>query len=429
MTPGPPLAGIRVVEFAQLLAGPLAAMILAEYGAEVVKVEAVTGDPSRRLLSSWVNPDGGGNDAPSYEAVNRCKRSLAINLKSEAGRSVAQRLAARADVIIQGFRPGVMDRLGLGSDELRRDNPGLIYASVSAYGAHGPSAGRAGLDLTMQAESGIMSMTGFEDGPPTKVGFQVIDHALGHILAQGILAALLSRERCGHGDHVQVSLMDVALNLQAAPFTEFLATGITPTRAGNSAVMSAPADLFKTRDGYIAISAYTDHHWRRLCTVIDAQHFVDDPRYATGAERSKRRADLRSDIEARLATLPTSAWLEKLLDAGLVAGVVKDYEEVAKTIDVDAPGLITTIGHEPNLSKGLRSPVRSASADAHGATKAPSLGEHSAEVLREVGYTAAELNELLAAGLITTSPPSSEPRVTYASSDHLSDRTPVTDHV
>ena len=291
-----PLAGIRVLELAQMVAGPSAGLLLADYGADVIKVEPPHGDGSRQLRSIAA---AGLPDSPVFVGYNRDKRLIRLDLRTEEGRARVLELADEADVVIEAARPGVMERLRLSADELLARNPRLVYASVSGFGRGPIGSRKGGVDIVVQAESGIISTTGYPDRPGTKIGFTAVDAACGHALCHGILAALFRRERTGRGDVVRLSLYDVALHLQTGPLTEYLMTGVQTPRAGNSAPLSAPADLLRCANGEIIVSAYLDPHWRAFTAAIGAPELADDPRFGDGADRARHRAELVDLIEKR----------------------------------------------------------------------------------------------------------------------------------
>lgn len=386
-----PLDGMLVLDFAQLIGGPAAAMILADLGAEVIKVEPPGGDSSRQLRGS-TSADG---SSAMYEAFNRGKRCMCVDLRHSEARAAVLELVERADVVIEASRPGVMARLGLGLEACRDRNPRLVHASLTGFGSSGPDRDRGGVDLVVQAESGIMSVTGAADGPPTKVGFTVVDVAAGNVLAQAVLAALLRRERTGLGAAIEVSLLDVALHLQSVPLTEFLASGVVPTRCGNAAPMTAPADLLRTADGHIVISAYIERHWRALCAILDRHDLVTDHRFCTVAARVENRSALIQELEAALRHRSSAEWLTDLESAGVVAGAVRTYDEVVEREAQRRDSAVIPVGDR----LGLRLPVRYQDWDPAASTTPPRLGEHTGLVLSTiVGLTPEEAEAFLAAG-------------------------------
>ena len=320
-----PLSGIRVLEFAQMVAAPSAALLLADYGADVIKVEPPDGDNARQLRSA------AATDlpvSPIFVAYNRGKRLLRLDLRDARDLATARRLLASADVLIEASRPGAMQRLGLGPATAMALNPRLIYASVSGFGWSESVKDKRGVDLVVQAESGIMSVTGYAE-EPLKVGFTVVDAATGHAFCHAILAALFKRERSGTGELVRVSLYDVALHLQSGPLVEYLMTGVQVPRSGNSAPLSAPADLLRCGSGTIVISAYLQHHWLTFVRVLEAEELASDARFVAVASRIAHRRELIAELEARLAARSASEWESLLGAAGLLVGQVKDYAQVA----------------------------------------------------------------------------------------------------
>jgi crotonobetainyl-CoA:carnitine CoA-transferase CaiB-like acyl-CoA transferase/acyl dehydratase len=350
VTTAQPLAGIKVVEFAQMVAGPAAGLLLADYGASVIKVEPPQGDGGRHLRSAVATDLP---DSPLFLAYNRNKSSIRLDLREPVDLARANALIADADVLIESSRPGVMERLGLGAETVRARHPRLVYASVSGFGASGPGARRGGVDMIIQAESGIMSTTGPAGGVPTKVGFTIVDAAAGHALCHGILAALLRRQETGLGDTVTISLYDVALHLQTGPLAELLLTGEQMDRSGNDAPLSAPAGLFRCADGSIVVSAYLPPHWSRLLKELGAEHLEEDPRFVTSKDRVSNRDVLTTLLEERFATRTASDWLERLLSAGILAGQVNDLAQVASSPLTEAGEMLGWAGTDP----AVRNPV------------------------------------------------------------------------
>ena len=390
-----PLAGIRVVEFGQFIAVPGAAMLLADMGADVIKVESPEGDSARRSASL-------GLQSPMYVGYNRNKRGIAIDLRSEDGRAVARELALGADVVLQNARAGTLERLGLGAAALRAVKPELIYASVSGFGLAGPSRARPGLDIAAQAESGMMSITGESGGGPLKVGFAVVDAATALALCSAITAALLRRFRTGVGETIETSLLQVAVQLQTQIWSEFQHTGKTPARVGNRQPMAAPAaDLIPVSDGFLVISAYLETHFRRLCEAIGRPALADDPRFATNAARVANRASLLPEIAAGLSHLTGEAAREKLESHGVVVGIVRAYPQVLKSADVLAEGLFQPVDNGEGRAIALPGlPFQLADTPLPPATPVPRIGQHSVAILQEAGFTAERIQALLDAGAV-----------------------------
>ncbi|MGE0859673.1 MAG: CaiB/BaiF CoA transferase family protein [Gammaproteobacteria bacterium] len=348
-----PLAGVRVVEFAQMVAAPSAALLLADYGADVVKVEPPEGDNCRNLRSAAASALP---VSPVFVAYNRGKRLIRLDLRDADSLATAKRLVAAADVVIEASRPGAMTRLGLGPEAAHALNPRLVYASVSGFGWSETVSDKRGVDLIVQAESGIMSMTGPAESP-MKVGFTMVDAATGHALCHAILAALFRRERSGRGATVGVSLYDTALHLQSGPLVEYLMTGQQVPRSGNSAPLSAPADLLRCGEGALVISAYLPAHWLRFIGLIGAPELAHDPRFAEVSGRLAHRAALIAELEARLATRSAAAWQALLEPAGLLVGQVRDYAQVVDSPYTTAAASIAPAGeafgvHTPALLDG-----------------------------------------------------------------------------
>lgn len=386
-----PLSGYRVVDFSQLIAGPSATAMMTDLGAEVIKVETPSGDPARNLRRAETPP---GPGSPTYRAYNSGKRSIVLNLKDSRGQEIARKLIADADVLVESFRPGVMDRLGLGPDDVRRLNPKLVYASLAGFGFGPVSSTRRGVDLVIQAESGLMSVTGFADGLPTKVGFTIVDAAAGHVLTEAILAALLYRERMSlPPPAVRVSLLDVAMHLQAGPLAEYLETGHVPQRVGNAAPTSAPADLLRVKDGYIVVSAYLEGHWLALCETLGCPELIEDSRFRTVEARLVNRAELCSQLERALATDTAEVWLSRLSAEKIVAGVVKDYAQVAASVEAREG---TVIGDDEVVPRvpTIGSPFSLSDLDKRPQQSAPTPGEHTLEILTGCGYSAEEIDLL-----------------------------------
>lgn len=390
-----PLQGIRVVDFGHFVAAPGASQALAELGADVIKVEPPEGD--------WVRSGTSLGDA-ILRSYNRGKRSIALNLKDPRGLEVAERLITDADVVIQNMRPGAMAALGLGPDRVRELNPRAIYATVSGFGLHGPSRNRPGLDIAAQAESGLMAITGEMGGTPLRVGTTIIDAATAHVLTEAILAALLDRERFGRIAPIEVSLLEVAVHLQSTEWTSYDLTGVAPQRRGNGQPGVAPAaDLIATTDGYIVVSGYSAQHWPRLCDVLGRPDLATDPRFADNEARVANRDELLVALSDALGDRTSEECVQLLAGNGVVVGAVRSYDQVRSAGDVVA-GELFTRGECPdgNPFDVVRMPYRLGAQHDRAVRRVPRLGEHSAEIAAEIGFTESELDALLAAGIVRT---------------------------
>lgn len=314
------LSHLRVVDFSRVLAGPLAAMVLGDLGAEVVKVERPgAGDETR----GWGPPFDGRGRASYFEAVNRNKRSVALDLRDPADLERARELAAQADVLVENFRPGVMDRLGLGYEELRERNPRLIYASITGFG-RGAGAALPGYDLLVQAVGGLMSITGEPDGEPQKVGVALVDVIAGLFAAVGILAAVEHRHRSGRGQRVEIDLLSSLLAALANQATAYTVAGEVPRRMGNAHPSIAPYEPLPTARGELVLAVGNDRQFARLCEALGAPELAADERFATNAARVTNRAALRERLTELLAARPAAEWAALLADAGVPAGEVND---------------------------------------------------------------------------------------------------------
>lgn len=354
-----PLAGIRVVEFGHYIAAPAATQLLADLGAEVVKIEPPAGDQARGI---------GAYGEGIVLAFNRGKRSVVLDLHRDDDKRAALDLVAEADVVVQNLRAGTLARLGLGPGDLAPDHPRLVYVSVSGFSAKGPSAARAGLDIAAQAESGLMSINGEQDGDPLRVGFPIADVAASYAVVQGVLAALFRRERTGHGGVVEVSLLDTMIHMQSAMWGEWHASGQEPRRKGNGQATVAPAaDLIRTADGSIVLSAYTSEHFARLCALMGKTWMLEDPRFADNPSRVAHREVLLAEISEAFGTVPTDECLAALAERGLVAAAVRTYREVSAADDTRSSGILTT----GVSSDGERYPIPSLPFTLDGVVPAP----------------------------------------------------------
>ena len=370
--PDAALQGLLVADFSRVLAGPLCTQTLGDLGADVVKVERPgTGDDTRQWGPPFVD-----EGSTYYLGLNRNKRSLVLDLRDATDSALAQELCARADVVLESFRPGAMDRLGLGYDAVRERNPGVIYTSISAFGSGETTRGLPGYDLLVQAMSGYMSITGQPDGKPLKPGTALADMLSGLYATIGTLAALHARERSGRGQHVEVSLMDSALASLLNLGSSFLNTGAVPGRSGNRHPSIAPYETFSAADRDIALAGGNDVIFERLCGVLGRPELATDPRFATNAERVGNRGALGAELEQAFAGDTADAWAERLNAAGVPAGPVNDVGE--------AFALAERLGLEPVAEldgvRTARSPLRLSGTPALPRMRPPRLGEHDEEL-------------------------------------------------
>jgi crotonobetainyl-CoA:carnitine CoA-transferase CaiB-like acyl-CoA transferase len=384
--PPKPLDGFRVLDFTQNIAGPLAGQVLADLGAEVIKVEVPGGEAARQITA--VLP--GRPPLPTlFLPHNRGKKSVTVDLTTDEGKRQILRLAETADVVLEGFRPGVMERLGLGPEDLRSRNSRLIYARLSAYGGNGPHGSRPGVDLMVAAESGMTTGMPTPTGKPQIIPFQLVDAASGHVLAQAVLAALLNRERHGVADTVRVAMYDVAVNLQAGQLTIHLnkPTEPKPTSQPNTkkrkgvGFATQPSDAFKAADGYLVISAYVPKHWAKLCEIIGRPDLIEDERFKGQRERALNYPELTEELESALAAKTAAEWVRLLQDAGLMACLAHTWKQVVDTPLFAENGLALRVGSGQDAVTVVRMPARYASFDAVATDPPPAPGQHNEEVL------------------------------------------------
>ncbi len=389
------LDGLRVLDLTQVMAGPFCSMLLCDMGADVIKVEPPAGDSTRRM------PGGVGSDSPSFNAVNRGKRGIVVDLKQPAGREAVQRLAAGSDVLVENYRPGVLQKFGLGYADLAERYPRLVYASISGYGQTGPSAGKGGFDLVAQGVSGLMSVTGEAGRPPVKAGIPVTDLGAALFAVTGILSALLARARTGRGQLVDTSLVDAGVALSVWEATQYFSGRGVPERLGSAHRMNAPYEAIRCADGHVTIGAANDRTFRRLCEALDHPEWADDPDYRDDTHRIRNRAALAARIEAVMETRPRSHWLERLEGRGVPCGPINDYAEVMADPHVRARELVVETVH-PTLGRirTLGTPIKLSETPLAPGRPAPRLGEHTDEILVDAGYGAEEIAELRRAGAV-----------------------------
>ena len=389
------LDGIRVLDLTQVMAGPYCTMLLCDMGADVIKVEPPTGDSTRRM------PGAVGTDSPSFNAVNRGKRGVVVDLKQAAGRDTVGRLAGSADVLVENYRPGVLARFGLGYAELASRHPTLVYASISGYGQTGPSAGKGGFDLVAQGVSGLMSVTGETGGPPVKVGVPITDLGAGLFAVTGILAALLAGARTGRGQLVDTSLVDAGVALSVWEATQYFSGRGVPAPMGSAHRMNAPYQAVRCADGYITVGAANDRIFRRLCDALGHPEWADDPDHRDDEHRVRNRVALLARIESVMASRPRAHWLTLFEARDIPCGPINNYEEVMADPHILARELVVETDH-PTLGriKTLGTPLKLSDTPLTPGRPAPLLGQHTDEVLGEVGLTADEIAELRRVGAV-----------------------------
>jgi crotonobetainyl-CoA:carnitine CoA-transferase CaiB-like acyl-CoA transferase len=383
------LAGLRVLDVTQVMAGPFCAMQLCDMGADVIKVEPPEGDPTRRMGAL------SGTDSTGFAALNRGKRGIVLDLKSAAAQAAFLRLTARADVLIENFRPGVMRQLGLGYAALAADHPRLIYASISGYGQTGPDALKGGFDLVAQGVSGLMSVTGEPGGPPVKTGVPLTDLGAGLFALAAILAALHHRDRTGRGQYIDTSLLEAGIALSVWESAEFFAEGVAPQALGSAHRFLAPYQAIRCADGYITIGAGTDRLFAGLCTELGHPEWAAMPEFADGTARVRHREALATRIETVTATRPKAHWLGRFDARGIPCGPINTYAEAFADPQVQARQMVVEVDH-PALgrTRTLGSPIKMSETPPQCARRAPMLGEHTAEVLREAGMTDDEIGRV-----------------------------------
>jgi crotonobetainyl-CoA:carnitine CoA-transferase CaiB-like acyl-CoA transferase len=383
------LEGLRVLDVTQVMAGPFAAMMLADLGADVIKIEPPSGDSTRQM------PGASGSDSPSFNAVNRGKRGVSVDLKSAKGRELVARLAQSADIFVENYRPGVMAAFGLGYDALSASNPRLVYASISGYGQTGPSRHKGGFDLIAQGVSGIMSVTGEPGGPPAKAGVPLTDLGAGLFALVGILAALEHRHRTGEGQFVETSLVDAGVALSVWEATEYFAGLGLPTPLGSAHRMLAPYQAFRCEDGYVTIGGGTDRLFLRLCERLGHPEWASLPEFADNATRVRNREALAARIESITAGNTCRHWLTVFDEAGIPCGPINDYAQVLADPQVRARDMVLDVEH-PRLGRlrTLGSPLKMSATPTDATRRAPMLGEHTDDVLREAGLSDAEIASL-----------------------------------
>ncbi|MFI5319993.1 MAG: CaiB/BaiF CoA transferase family protein [Myxococcota bacterium] len=397
MSAAGPLAGIRVVDLTRYLAGPFCTQLLGDYGADVIRVESPRGREFRAPAQA--------RDAYFFLSANRNKRALALDFAKPEGREVLARAIARADVLVENYRPGVLAALGFPPEALLERHPRLVVCSISGFGATGPYAQRPGFDQIAQGMSGLMSITGTRESGPTRSGVAISDLLAGLFAAHGIQLALFERERSGRGQHVETSLLEATLGVLTWAAGQFFESGASPGPAGQHHPLSSPYGRFRARDGYLNIAAGNDAMWEKLARALDRAAWLSDARFASAAQRVRERDALSGEIEAALAAGSVADWVERLNAAGVPAGPVLGLAEVFADPQVAAREMLVSLPHpELGTYQGTGLPVKLSLSPGAIHRRPPLHGEHTRELLAEFGYTGDEIASLAARGIVKLAP-------------------------
>ncbi len=392
-----PLQGIKVIDFSQILAGPFCTMLLADMGADVVKIEKPNGgDDTRRYGPPFIE-----GESAAFLTLNRNKRSIILDLKSEQGIAIVRRMLEDADVMIHNFRPGVVDRMGLAYDDVSAINPAIVYCTVSGFGTTGPYSSRAGFDLVAQGMSGLMSINGFPGAPPAKVGVPMADLNTGMFCAYGILTAYINRLTTGQGQHVDASLIESGIAYTLYESATYFATGEVAGPLGSAHRMIAPYQAFATQDGYINIGAANQNNWERMCRAVGREDLLDDDRFASNPERMVSIEALTPIMEETFRTQTTAHWVETLEKAGVPCGPIYNIEQVYADPHVQSRDMAVELEHpKSGAIRNIGVPVKLSDTPGSVRTPAPLLGQHSDEVLAQFGYAATDITAFKNAGVL-----------------------------
>ncbi len=385
------LDGIRIIDFSKALAGPYCTMLLADMGAEVIKVEMPgSGDDSR----GWGPPFIEG-EAAYFLSVNRNKKSITLNLKDPKAKEIALKIIEKADIVLESNRPGVMTKLGLDYETVKKINPEIIYCSISGFGQTGPYSKRPGFDQVIQGYGGIMGLTGEKGGGPLKVGIAVTDIATGMFAATGILTALYHRERTGQGQHVDASMLDGQVSWLTYQAGRYLASGNVPQRIGSAHPLIVPYQDFEASDGFINIAAGNDNLWKKFCAVTDLNDIADDPKFATNPKRVENRDEVVAIVSKKIKTKTMQEWLDILNDTGVPCGPIYTVDQIFKDPQVLAREMLVEVDH-PKCGKiqVTGSPIKLSETPAEITTHPPMLGEHNNSILQEFGFSEEDITKL-----------------------------------
>jgi crotonobetainyl-CoA:carnitine CoA-transferase CaiB-like acyl-CoA transferase len=392
-----PLKGIKVIELAQIMAGPTCGMLLADMGADVIKVEKLPGGDDTR---SYTEPSIKGESA-AFMMLNRNKRGMAVNLKTTGGLEVVKRLLADADVVTENYRKGTLEKLGLGYGVLEKLNPRLVYCAVSGYGRTGPYADKGGFDLIAQGFAGLMSITGEPGGAPVKSGTSIADINAGIFAALGIVSALLARAQTGRGQLVETSLMEAAIQQTYWQSAIYFATGVNPGPSGSAHILTAPYQAFPTADGWVNVGGANQANWERIVKVIGRPELAGDARFRTNGDRMRNLAALTPLIAERLVSRSSAEWIREFEAAGVPVGPVNKIGEMLADPQVAARAMVVEVQHtRAGPVKALGMPIKFSDTPGEITRAAPVLGEHTREILAGIGYSAAEIAALEKEGAV-----------------------------
>jgi formyl-CoA transferase/CoA:oxalate CoA-transferase len=391
------LSGLTVIDFTRVLSGPYCTMVLADHGARVIKLEhPVRGDDTRHWGPPFV-----GEESAYFLSINRNKESLTLDFKQPAGQRILHQLLAGADVVVENFRPGTLDAAGFGAAAVLEQYPRIVYCSISGYGQTGPRREEPGYDAVMQAEGGLMSITGEADGPALRLGVAITDIVSGLFAAQGVMAALIAREKTGRGQQVDIGMLDATAALLTYQAGNYFVSGQVPGRLGNRHPTIVPYESFHASDGEFVIAGGNDEIWRRLCRVIGRPGLADDPRYCTNKARVTRYGEVRAELESALGKRTRAEWVRELTAAGVPCGSVREISEVLADPQLAAREMVAEVAHATiGTARVISSPVKLSETPPSVRTAPPTLGQHTTAVLHELGYDAAQIDALKSAGVV-----------------------------